>query len=363
LGGDVQNETFVVADVGATFVRVALARSGQLGPITKRRIAELPRDERMGIVDSIAEMLRQTVANGWGGDSGPGGPPIPAAVGIGIAEAVDDRGSLHSPLSFGVPGGTCLRDRISAALGVPTAIDNDANMAALGELVYGIGRGLRDFLLLTLGTNLGLGIVANGELYRGAHGGAGEVGLMLVPSRTVEGSDLEGERRVVIAERFGVVSTGAPVGYTWIEELVGGRALSESLAASRSDGRLAERGTPSQPRPRVLQEAAAGDQSAQEIVRRGVEGWSYAIANLVALFDPAAIIIAGGLGADFEPFLDSLRQRVAAISRASPDILSARLGAIGGLIGAQVAASCLMGPERLKERLDAGSRASGGQAV
>jgi predicted NBD/HSP70 family sugar kinase/fructoselysine-6-P-deglycase FrlB-like protein len=325
------NAPTIVADVGATFVRVALSRGAALGPIKERRVTELPCDEDDGIAPGIVGLMHEAIAAGFGAEA----TPVVAA-GIGVCSAVDEGGSLQPPLSFGVPGDRRLVEIVSAALGVPVAIDNDANMAALGELCHGAGRGFSDFVLVTLGTNIGMGIVSGGRVLRGAHGGAGEGGLMLLPAPSLDQPDDESGRRLVDGGRFGAHPSRAPEGYAWIEELVGGGALASAL----SERRKAATGEAPQPDAplRVLAEAAGGDLDAASIVDRAIDGWAYVIANCGALFDPAAIILAGGLAKDIDPFLERLRRRAEALSRAKPLVLKAELGSIGGLIGASAAA-------------------------
>jgi glucokinase len=325
------NPVSVVADVGATNVRVALARGAVLGPIKERRIADLQLGGADGVMNGLVGLMRDAISAGFDG-----GPTRVVAAGIGVCAAVDDSGSLRSPLPFELPSGRGVADIVSAALGVPVAIDNDANMAALGELRHGAGRGFRDFVLITLGTNIGMGIVAGGRVLHGARGGAGEGGLMLTPAQSLARSDGESGRRLVDGGRFGKHPSAAPEGYAWVEELVGGGALARTLLERRnSAGDKTERSaTPL----RVLAEAATGDADASSVVDRAIEGWAYIIANCVALFDPAAIILSGGLVEEIDPFLERLRRQAAALSPVEPLIVKAELGAMGGLIGASAAA-------------------------
>ena len=318
---DTHDHLYLVADIGSTYVRAALARDGQLGPIVRHRIADLPRHAASGIVDGIIEALLAVR----------GMNPI-EAVGIGICTVVDDAGDLQRSLDFGVPDGPYLRERVKGALGVPVAVDNDANLAALGELAYGAGRGLDNLVVLTLGTYLGMGIIANGEVLHGGRGGAGEVGELLVPVEDLGATT--GELRPVRSDRFGTGVTRAPAGYAWIEELVGGAALSRTLAGT-SDAAPAES-------VRVLVEAAGGNDAARAVLAHGLEGWAYAVASIITILDPEAILLSGGLSADVEPFLDSLRHRVYTLSRSLPEIGIAALGATGGMVGAQVAAARLV---------------------
>jgi glucokinase len=338
----VPNPTSVVVDFGATYVRVALSQGTVLGPIKQRRAAELGRDGEDGVIIGLVGMMRDAIAAGFDGE-----PTRVVAAGIGVCGPVDDSGSLQPPLPAGVAGGRRVVEIVGKSLGVPVAIDNDANMAALGELSHGAGRGFSDFVLITLGTNIGMGIVAGGRVLRGAHGGAGEGGLMLAPARLARPEDESG-RRFVEVERFGAHPSRAPEGYAWVEELVGGRALARALS-ERRDIASAKGKRPAAPL-RVLAEAAAGDCDASSVVDRAIEGWAYIIANCVALLDPAAIILSGGLAGDIGPFLERLQRRAAALSRAEPLVLKAELGAIGGLIGASTAALAMLeSPSPLKE--------------
>src|SRR5271166_2852157 len=91
--------TTVVADVGATFVRVALSQGAALGPIKERRVAELHGGGDDGVAPGIAGLMREAIAVGFGGE-----PTRVVAAGIGVCSPVDESGSLHPPLPFGVPG-------------------------------------------------------------------------------------------------------------------------------------------------------------------------------------------------------------------------------------------------------------------
>jgi len=106
------------------------------------------------------------------------------AIGLGVPGAVDrTEGTLSYPPNL--PGWevVALRDELqkdldeNAGLKVPVFLDNDANAAALGEAVYGAGREFQDFLMVTLGTGVGGGIVLNRQLYHGPNGTAGEIGF------------------------------------------------------------------------------------------------------------------------------------------------------------------------------------------
>ena len=98
------------------------------------------------------------------------------ALGVGAAGMVDREGVIH--YSPNVPAflEAPVRARLQDALGMPVVVDNDANVAAVGELEHGAARGCRNALVITLGTGVGGGLVCDGRVLRGAHGFAGEIG-------------------------------------------------------------------------------------------------------------------------------------------------------------------------------------------
>ena len=103
-----------------------------------------------------------------------------AAIGVGTASMVDFATgrvveSTHLPLRD-----FSLRDKLRERFGLPVAVDSDATVACIAEHRFGAGRDVRDMLMLTLGTGIGGGIVADGRIYRGASGAAGEFGHMVI---------------------------------------------------------------------------------------------------------------------------------------------------------------------------------------
>src|SRR3954463_11887826 len=161
-------------DIGRAWIRVAVADLG--GSIIARR--DSPNRARTGaaVVRTTAREARAVVKGagvGWK-------RVVHTVVGSpGVFDPVTGR-LWHAPNlpDWSKPG---LADELRAALTPSTAIDNDANLAAVGERDFGRGRDARTFVYVELGTGLGLGIVIDGELYRGARGGAGEVGYIPWP--------------------------------------------------------------------------------------------------------------------------------------------------------------------------------------
>src|SRR3954469_11374397 len=161
-------------DIGRAWIRVAVADLG--GSIIARR--DSPNRARTGaaVVRTVAREARAAVK-----DAGIGWKRVVHTV-VGSPGVFDpSTGRLwHAPNlpDWSKPG---LADELRAALTPSTTIDNDANLAAVGERDFGRGRDARSFVYVELGTGLGVGIVIDGELYRGARGAAGEVGYIPWP--------------------------------------------------------------------------------------------------------------------------------------------------------------------------------------
>lgn len=104
------------------------------------------------------------------------------AMGIGAPNGNYYKGTIEfAPnLAWGHSGIVPLADMFSKKLGIPVALTNDANAAAIGEMAYGVARGMKNFIVITLGTGVGSGIVVNGQLVYGSDGFAGELGHVIV---------------------------------------------------------------------------------------------------------------------------------------------------------------------------------------
>jgi predicted NBD/HSP70 family sugar kinase len=186
-----------------------------------------------------------------------------------------------------VPFGAHLTER----LGVPASIDSDVNLVALAEHWFGQARDLNDFLVVNVERSLGLGILHNGELFRGANGLSPDLGdLMVRPLRSGGGrlGDLGSETSVLgEAEAF----------------LRGG----EHEAAFRTGRGMAL----------LLARAGEGDARCMGLLAAAGEAVGFAIANLIALFAPPKVIVSGRAMATSEYFVEPLRKTIAALLPAS----------------------------------------------
>ena len=156
-------------DAGGTKVEALLVDVGRGGTILDRRLAVTPATDAEASTRTIVALARELMA---------GGRDV-SALGVGAAGMVDRDGVMRFAPNVAwreFP----LAERIRSGVGLPTLVDNDANVAAWGEFRFGAGRGSNDMLLVTVGTGIGGGVVAGGKLFRGGHGFAGEIGHIIV---------------------------------------------------------------------------------------------------------------------------------------------------------------------------------------
>lgn len=247
-----------------------------------------------------------------------------SAIGVGLPSTIDQRvgravSSVNIPLA-----GIDFREHLTSRFGLPAAIENDANAAALAEHRFGAGRGSRHMVMLTLGTGVGGGLILNGELYRGAVGAAGELGHITL--------DLDGPP-----------CQGTCPGFGHLEALASGTAtdqLAQKLATERPDGdlgRAAAEGRPVDARLAV-DLAAEGPGDARELLERVGFILGTGIASFVNVFNPELVVIGGGFARAgdllFEPARKVVAERALLPARELVRIVPALLGPEAGLIGA-----------------------------
>lgn len=301
----------IVMDLGATHLRSAVAVGDRLVDISTERVAEAVEesDALARIVDAHRAHLARRPAL------------AKRPVGIGIAGAIDRDGIIRDGTALGLPHAYPLRERLESELDTAVVVDNDANMAALGEHRHGAAAQSDSFLLLSIGTNLGMGIVLDGEVHVGAVGAAGEIGTIPLPVPADFDCDADGPELTIGGLRL-----------RWIEELFGGRAMRTSYERR---ARLS-----ADPTIRVVERADAGDPVALEVLDEAITGWAYAIATAARVFDPDTVIVGGGIADDLTPHLPLLQRRTSALlPTSSLAVRPALLGPNGGLVGAGVAAT------------------------
>jgi predicted NBD/HSP70 family sugar kinase len=210
-------------------------------------------------VERLAALIRPHVAKA-GDDS-----PLLLGVGLGVPGVADgsERGVVTSPMLSWEK--LALGELLSGELGVPVLVDNDVNTLAIAERLYGRGRDVSPLLTVTIGRGVGLGIVVDGALYRGASGAAGEFGHVTVAD---DGPACECGKRGCL------------------EALVADPAL---CAQARAEGLLGARDGIE----RLLALADSGEPRARRLYERAGASLGRAVAGLVNVLDPSLMLVSG----------------------------------------------------------------------
>jgi len=199
-------------------------------------------------------------------------------IGIGAPNANFNKGTIELAPNLRWKGIVPMVKITERLTGLKTRITNDANAAALGEMIFGAAKDVKNFIILTLGTGLGSGIVVDGEVVYGHTGFAGELGHMTV----AEGG------RVCGCGRRGCLETYASA--TWLV-----RTVLSLLSDRRDESPLRELKSTDITSRRVAEAAAAGDAIAQEAMDQTARMIALGIANSVIFSSPEVIYLFGGL--------------------------------------------------------------------
>ncbi|HET8593315.1 MAG TPA: ROK family protein [Solirubrobacterales bacterium] len=244
------------------------------------------------------------------------------AAGLGIPATIDRRRGVAIQAVNLEISDVPVRDLMRERLGLPVFLDNDANVAALAEHLYGAGRGAQNMVMLTLGTGIGGGLILGGEVYRGSTGAGTELGHIVINE--------DGPRCQGNCPNRGCVETyasGTAIARegTAVAEREPDSALGRALAEGPIVGRT------------VTELARSGDPQASEVVAEAGRHLGVAIASLANIFDPEVIVVGGGVSAVGDMLLDPAREELAA--RALPpmnrtQVKLAELGPDAGMIGA-----------------------------
>jgi predicted NBD/HSP70 family sugar kinase len=210
-----------------------------------------------------------------------------------------------------------LADALAERLGDSLTIDNDANLAALGEHAYGAARDVRHFAYLTIGTGVGLGLVLDGRLYRGFTGAAGEVGYLPIgddvpPARPTR------RRRGMLEE---ALAADAVVGYAKASGMSGVRTAEQVFAAARD-----------------------GDARAQRAVEAEATRLAQLVASIAAFIDPELIVVGGGIGQNLDLLEHPMRATLARLTPIQTRLVPGQLGRTAVVRGAVA-----IGIDRAKE--------------
>ncbi|MDD5087751.1 MAG: ROK family protein [bacterium] len=287
-------------DIGGTNLKLGLV--SETGELVDHVIATTPlRREPEDVVSAAEHACRPLLARVR---------HKPEGIGIAAAGMIDLSGEiLLSGPNFPTWTNVPLRADIERVFGIPAAMGNDVDAFGLAEFRWGAGVGLKNFVCAAVGTGVGGAVFIDGKLYRGAFGGAGEVG-------------------------FTVISPDGPVVLDCpgvIEGYVGRKGFDEIVLKLFPTGEV--------PTPRRITELAAeGDARARQVHSRLAEYLAEAAASWIALLNPEALILGGGTlaGADFffEEFERILKIRARRTHVEKLKILPSKLGYFAGVQGA-----------------------------
>lgn len=258
-------------EIGGTKLQVVVGTTdGRI--VERRRFAVDRAGGAAGIQTQIANALRELMQAGR-----------PAAVGVGYGGPVDHRtGTIVKSYHVAGWNGFPLGDWLAEIAGLPVFVENDANVAALGEAIHGAGRGLNPMFYVTLGSGVGGGLVADGRIYHGCPPGEAEIGHLRLdrtgrtPEECCSGWSVDRSIRAAVA--------AAP--HSRLAALVAAGPGSEArhLAAA----------------------LAAGDPVARGVLDAAAEDIALTLSHVVHLFHPEAIVLGGGLSLVGEPLREAV---------------------------------------------------------
>jgi len=283
-------------DVGGTKILAGIVdRQGEVARREERSTPISSQDELLSELDRIVETLLEDDV---------------AGLGFGLPSTIDQRtgravSSVHIPLAD-----LDFRDRMGERFGLPVAIDNDANAAAIAEWRLGAGRGASHVVVLTLGTGIGGGLILDGRPYRGSIGAGAELGH-------------------IVLEYGGPPCGAGCTGLGHFEAVVSG-SVADAAAVRRFGA-----GTDARD---LVGAAIAGDEGAREDLGEIGRRLGSGIASLVNIFNPEIVVLGGGFSEAGELVLAPAREILARDGlRPARDLVRiewAELGAEAGMVGA-----------------------------
>lgn len=301
-------------DLGGTFIKAGVVNNS--GEILIED--SIPTEAEKGpehVIEQISKVILKLSENFKNGQI--------LGTGIGAPGQVDPQGGVKYPPNF--PGWTVvyLAKEVEEKTGIKTVVDNDANVAAIGEAKFGAGKGYPDFIMVTLGTGIGGGIIIGGKIYRGPTGGAGEIGHVSI--------NFDGPK----------CNCG---NYGCVEAYVGQKYLSSWVAKElerNPNSKIIElvNGDLSKIEPYIISLAAEkGDEFAINVWKRAGFYVGVMLASVMNLFDIKVAIVGGGVAKAGKVLFDAMNETVK--SRALKPIaekaivIPAQLGNRAGILGA-----------------------------
>ncbi|MBB1284715.1 ROK family protein [Flavisolibacter sp. BT320] len=268
---DVSNELAIGIDIGGTNTKYGLVNHrGEI--LEKGDIRTDVHEDPEAFIDALYEVLEPIITQHRSDGTVKG-------IGIGAPNGNYYTGTIDYAPNLAWKGIVPLAKLVTQKFGLPAALTNDANAAAIGEMNYGAARGMRDFIMITLGTGVGSGIVANGQLILGHDGFAGELGHTVIRpgGRPHWSTEIPGSLEAYCSAT-GIVLTAI--------ELLQGSTQESTLRKYAHDDLTSKI---------VFDCAVNGDKIAQEVYRFTGQVLGEALANFVMFSSPEAIILFGGV--------------------------------------------------------------------
>ena len=316
MAGSTEESPILAVDLGGTKIVTALISCrGEI--ISREYNPTLAEEGADAVINRIMTTVNSLVSNALSSSYSI------ATIGIAAAGAIDSEKGLVTD-SPNLPGwhNIPLKDMVEKATGIRTFIMNDASAAALGEHIFGAGRGMNNLIYLTVSTGIGGGIIINGRLYSGPSGSAGEIGHTTIDINGPRCScgnigclEMLASGKAVAREAKRLIAQGAK---TAIIELVEGDL--QNITAQT-----------------VATAAQKGDTLALTIISKAANYLGVGLVNLVNIFNPEMIIVGGGMAKMGNMLLDGARKVVTERAFQMPAqlvrIVPSQLGDNAGVLG------------------------------
>jgi predicted NBD/HSP70 family sugar kinase len=283
-------------DMGARFLRGAICDLH--GDVRARQDVESAGAGALSLLDAAADLRTRLIAA-----SELSAHAIDGAI-LGVPGAVDpSTGDVRVAENIAGLEGLEVGRELESRLGVRVSVENDINLAAVGEHWRGVARGVENFAFLSVGTGLGAGLVIRGELHRGHHGAAGELDFAL-------GGEVREPDDPCAA------------------------AISAYAGALAAEGHLATALEPPYAVPAIFGRARAGDALGRAVVAEAARRIAIHIAPIAAVCDLELVVLGGGIGANGDLLLAPIRELLAAQLPFAPRVELSSLGDAAVLTGA-----------------------------
>jgi glucokinase-like ROK family protein len=205
-----------------------------------------------------------------------------------------------------------LKEKLENIFHLPVFVDNDVNLAVLGEHRFGVGQGTQNLVLIAIGTGMGAGLIIDGALARGGHEASGEAGYLL-PGREALG------------KHYGAFGP--------MESIISGTGIAERAHRKVAD-LFPERASQPITAREVFEAARRREAWALEVVEETIEYLTMAIANICDILDPEMVILGGGVSSSADLLINPILQRLEGLVHCIPRIEASNLGYRASVMGA-----------------------------